>query len=150
MANAAAAVTTSALLEAPGRGALIVHPLFQHTVGAVPEPRSFWEAAPDELLHHIAGRLGDGAALARLRRVSKRCRRVVDAGEDLWRDLCVARFNASPHTAPPSSWRELYSFNHTLLYELFKKQLAEAMLARLRRAAGAPIRLRGIGGIAFA
>jgi hypothetical protein len=79
----------------------------QHTLEQEPERRPFWEIVPDELLHRIASKLDDGTALARLRRVSTRCRRIVDGGEDLWRDLCVARFNVSPHADPPS-WAEVY------------------------------------------
>lgn len=72
-----------------------------------PEPLTFWEQVPDELLHRIAMRLDDGVALTRLRRVSKRCRRIADS-DDLWRELCVSKFNVAPDSQPPSSWAEVY------------------------------------------
>ena len=62
---------------------------------------------PDELLHRIAAYLGDGVALARLRRVSKRCRRIADS-EDLWRNLCICRWNVAPDRDPPTTWAEVY------------------------------------------
>jgi hypothetical protein len=54
-------------------------------------------------------------------------------------------------SAPPTRSRRPFplsparSFNHKLLYQMFKQQIADAMLARLRRAAGVPIRLPGLG-----
>lgn len=130
-------------------GPIIIHPLFTHTVHTVPEPLTFWEAVPDHLLHKIASSLKDGMALARLRRVSKRCRLIADS-EDIWRDLCVMRFNVAPDSQPPSSWQEVYRFNHTMLYTLFIQQTADACMVRLQRAAGVPIRLPGLPGYALA
>lgn len=131
-------------------GPVIVHPLFRHTVDAQPEPRAFWEQVPDEVLHRIALFLDDGACLARLRRVNRRCRALVDdKAEDVWRSLCVRRFNADPTMTPePSSWAAVYAFNARALYDLFVQQTADAVRAAMARALGnsvaARIRLPGL------
>lgn len=134
---------------------VIVHPMHLKMLAVPPEPRApFMELCPDEVLHRVAAFLGDGASLARLRRVSKRCRAVVDAAEDAWRDACVREFNANPSAGPGggASWRDLYRFNAALLCELFVRSTADAVRdAMLRRAVGgigaggAAIRLPGLG-----
>jgi hypothetical protein len=111
-----------------------------------PEPRPFFEACPDEVLHQIAARINDGAALSQLRLVNKRWKRVADS-DDLWRDQCVAKWGACPHAAPepPVTWAAVYKFNAAMFYRLLLQGASDAVNVSLRRAGAAarmpPIRL---------
>lgn len=118
-------------------------------LAAQPEPVTFWEAVPDALLHRIMAALGCGVALARLRRVSRRCRRLADS-DDLWRELCIARWNVSPASTPPTTWADVYAWNMQAFYALIMRQTADALRSALQRTAGVPIRLPGLGIPAFA
>jgi hypothetical protein len=59
---------------------------------------------------------------------------VVDAGEDLWRDLCVLKYNVAPDSHPPSSWREVYRWvGCGIMTLLFSVQgIPEAGLGKMR------------------
>jgi hypothetical protein len=109
-----------------------------------PEPLTFWELVPDELLHRIAAHLRDGAALARLRRVSRRCCRIASS-DDLWRDLCIDRFNCAADTPHPVPWAQVYAWNVELFRRLVHQSVEEAVRAALQRATRAPVQLPGYG-----
>jgi hypothetical protein len=65
------------------------------------------EACDDALLYRVMSHVDCGLSLARLRRVSKRFRRIADS-EELWRRLCVERFNVAPDSKPPATWADVY------------------------------------------
>ncbi len=109
--------------------ALIVHPAHLHTLPVEPVRLSFWEAVDDAVLTEIASRLDDARALGRLCAVSRRCCSIAQR-EELWRELCMSRFNCPP-SAAVQSWRQLYKFNHEALQFLFAQSAAEALMKQL-------------------
>jgi hypothetical protein len=114
----------------------------------VPEPLGFMDACDDALLHRIASHV-DGLTLARVRRVSRRLRRVADS-DDLWRRLCVERFNVAPDSRPPTTWADVYKFNMEVFYSLLlASSAADAVGASrsavLHSAAAGRLRLPGYG-----
>eukprot|EP00891_Asterochloris_glomerata_P002095 jgi/Astpho2/2095/Aster-x1037 len=100
------------------RKAIIVHPLFRNCLPKAVkqgEPAR-WSHLPLDLMHRIAGSLDTAKDLCNFERVSRACW-VVASDEQLWRRLCWRDFSV-PRSIPCHSWRDLYRFNHSVLYDL--------------------------------
>eukprot|EP00803_Ostreobium_quekettii_P008391 evm.model.scf_2260.1 EVM.evm.TU.scf_2260.1 scf_2260:4019-6391(+) len=107
--------------EGPRSKALVVHRDFRHALPrTAPSPRRArpsvaLDGLPDDALHTVASKLCSARDLCTFEIVSKKCRR---AGYDdgLWKGLCRSKFFV-PEASRPPSWRELYKFNHKVLYD---------------------------------
>jgi hypothetical protein len=102
---------------------LIVHPSFQHTLDEPPIalPRQHplrYSDLPTSVLLNIASHLS-AHDLLRLQATCKEMNHLASSDE-LWRDLCVRKFNV-PYWQEPASWRKLYKFNHQLFVTIFTK-----------------------------
>lgn len=116
--------------------AIIVHPLFLHSLSLPPEQGVVvrFQSLPPEIVALICLQLDSAKDLCNVSAVNTECRSV--AGDDsLWKPLCQRHFLV-PAYAEPESWRELYKFNH----QTFKELLIKGWLEQID-SLGGPIQL---------
>jgi hypothetical protein len=98
--------------------AVIVHPLFKHTLPKLVVARDTctFQSLPLQVLHCIAAKIQTAKDLINYERVSRAT--WLAAADDMhWKRLCYQRFSV-PRMTKCLSWRELYKFNHEILYNL--------------------------------
>lgn len=75
-----------------------------------------WSSLPRELQLCVARSLDSPRDVLAFATSAKSFRSLADCDE-VWKRLCTAKFGVAPDADPePPSWRELYIFNHEVLY----------------------------------
>lgn len=105
---------------------IIVHPRFPLSRPR-PAHRVDWNQLPLDLLLHAAQSLG-AQDLCCLASVNRACRDVAGA-QHLWKRCFCEKFGAPGHNDPePSCWKELYRYNHEILYHVLMYRRPEKLL----------------------
>jgi hypothetical protein len=135
----------------PSSHALIVHPLFIHSLDEPPVTVApCWTNLPQECLLTIASFLCE-KDLCQLSQCSRDLHNLAN-DETVWEKLVKAKFSPPNHPGPPSSWKELYKFNFMIFKRVFageddnRKSSMRDSWSRLQRGANnGPIRLSVAG-----
>ena len=99
--------------------ALIVHPLFVHSLDEPPVTASppEWLNLPRECLLNIASFLS-AEDLCQLSQCSKELENLAN-DQGIWENLVKRQFSIPQKPDPPFSWKELYKFNHEVFKLIF-------------------------------
>lgn len=134
--------------------AIIVHPLFAHSLPEPPQSASppEWLHLPRECLLKIAFFLS-AADLCNLAACNHELKDLA-MDETVWEALCRRKFEVPTHRHSPPSWKRLYQFNHELFQSLLtggrhqhRREGGRGTLPRLQRGAnGGPIRISAAAG----